>query len=161
MATSKPLKIGTRGSPLALAQARETRDRLRAAHGDLRADEAIEIVVVKTSGDTILDKPLADIGGKGLFTREIDEAMLDGRIDLAVHSMKDVPTWLPDGIDLSCVLPREDVRDVFISNKADSLGALPAGAVVGTASLRRRALILAKHPRLKVETFRGNVQTRL
>lgn len=161
MATSKPLKIGTRGSPLALAQARETRDRLRAAHADLRADEAIEIVVVKTSGDTILDKPLADIGGKGLFTREIDEAMLDGRIDLAVHSMKDVPTWLPDGIDLSCVLPREDVRDVFISNKADSLGALPAGAVVGTASLRRRALILAKHPRLKVETFRGNVQTRL
>lgn len=161
MSDIEPIKIGTRGSPLALAQAHETRDRLRAAHPALAADDAIEIIVIKTTGDMVLDRALAEVGGKGLFTKEIDEAMLDGRIDLAVHSMKDVPTWLPDGIDLPCILPREDVRDVFISPKAKSLADLPAGAVVGTASLRRQALVLAKYPHLKVETFRGNVQTRL
>jgi len=117
--------------------------------------------VIKTTGDMILDRPLAEIGGKGLFTKEIDDAQLEGRVDIAVHSMKDVPTWLPDGICLPCILPREDVRDVFISNKAKTLSDLPEGAVVGTASLRRQAQIKAKFPHLKVETFRGNVQSRL
>lgn len=109
----------------------------------------------------ILDKALADIGGKGLFTKEIDIAQLKGDIDVAVHSMKDVPTWLPDGIILPCMLPREDTRDVFISNKAKSIAELPDGSVVGSASLRRQSQILAKNPSLKVVTFRGNVQTRL
>ncbi len=153
------LRIGTRGSPLALAQAHDVRDRLAGAHPGLAG--AIEIVVIKTTGDKVLDQALADIGGKGLFTKEIDEAMLAGRIDLAVHSMKDVPTWLPEGIDLPCVLEREDPRDVFISPKAHSLDALPPGSVVGTASLRRQAQILHRRPDLKVAVFRGNVQTRL
>jgi hydroxymethylbilane synthase len=109
----------------------------------------------------VLNQPLADIGGKGLFTREIDDALLDGRIDIAVHSMKDVPTYLPAGTQLQCNLPREDVRDVFISTKYASLAELPEGAVVGSASLRRQAQILAKYPTLKVINFRGNVQTRL
>ncbi len=153
------LSIGTRGSPLALAQAHDVRDRLADAHPDLA--NVIKIVVIKTTGDKVLDQALADIGGKGLFTKEIDEAMLAGRIDLAVHSMKDVPTWLPDGIALPCVLEREDPRDVFISLKAHSLDALPGGSVVGTASLRRQAQILHRRPDLKVAVFRGNVQTRL
>jgi len=153
--------IGTRGSPLAMAQAYETRERLQAAHEELRGEGVIEIEVIQTTGDMILDRPLAEIGGKGLFTKEIDDAQLENRIDIAVHSMKDVPTWLPTGICLPCILPREDVRDVFISNKAKTLAELPAGSVVGTASLRRQSLILAKYPHLKVETFRGNVQSRL
>jgi len=161
MSDQPKIVIGTRGSPLALAQAYETRDRLQAAHEDLRGDGVIEISVIKTTGDMILDRALSEIGGKGLFTKEIDDAQLEGRVDLAVHSMKDVPTWLPDGLSLPCILPREDVRDVFISFKAESLGALPAGAVVGTASLRRQAQIKARYPHLEVETFRGNVQTRL
>ena len=161
MSLTTPLRIGTRGSPLALAQAHETRDRLLKAHPELAAEGAIEIVVIKTTGDNVLDRALSEIGGKGLFTKEIDDAMLDGRIDLAVHSMKDVPTWLPDGIVLPCMLEREDVRDVFISKKAGSIGELAEGSVVGSASLRRQAQILAKRPDLKVVTFRGNVQTRL
>lgn len=154
-----PLKIGTRGSPLALAQARETASRLIAAH-DLEP-EALTIVVIQTTGDAILDRALSEAGGKGLFTKEIDEAQLDGRIDLAVHSMKDAPTALPDGIVIDCLLPREDVRDAFLSPKAETLEALPAGSVVGTASLRRQAQLLHRRPDLSVATFRGNVQTRL
>ncbi len=161
MSKTKSLKIGTRGSPLALAQAHEVRDLLKSAHPALAEDGAIEIVIIQTTGDMVLDRPLSELGGKGLFTKEIDEAQLDRRVDIAVHSMKDVPTWLPDGLVLTAVLPREDVRDVFISGKAASLADLPAGSLVGTASLRRQAQILARFPRLKVDVFRGNVQTRL
>jgi len=158
---TKTVKIGTRGSPLALAQAYLTRDLLKENFPELKEDGALEIVIIKTTGDKVLNQPLADIGGKGLFTKEIDDALLDGRIDIAVHSMKDVPTYLPEGTILPCNLPREDVRDVFISPSAKNLGELPAGAVVGSASLRRQAQILSKYPHLKVENFRGNVQTRL
>lgn len=153
--------IGTRGSPLALAQAYETRRRLVEAHKELREEGAIRIEIIQTTGDMVLDKALADIGGKGLFTKEIDRAQLNGDIDIAVHSMKDVPTWLPEGISLPCMLPREDTRDVFISNKASSIEELPEGSVIGSASLRRQSQILAKNPGLKVVNFRGNVQTRL
>lgn len=153
--------IGTRGSPLALAQAHETQRRLIDAFPELSSDGAIKIKVIHTTGDMVLDQALADIGGKGLFTKEIDIAQLNGEIDIAVHSMKDVPTWLPDGIDLPCMLPREDTRDVFISNKAQSIEDLPDGSVIGSASLRRQSQILAKNPTLKVVNFRGNVQTRL
>ncbi len=159
MTSSSPFRIGTRGSPLALAQAEEVKARLIAAFPDVT--EQPEIVVIKTTGDMVQDRALAEIGGKGLFTKEIDDAMLDGRIDLAVHSMKDVPTWLPDGIVLPCMLEREDTRDVFISDKAGTIADLPAGSVIGTAALRRQALILNRRPDLKVITFRGNVQTRL
>jgi len=160
--TSHPVvRIGTRGSPLALAQTHEVRDRLIAAEPALAAPGAVEVVVIKTTGDTVQDRPLSEIGGKGLFTREIDDAMLDGRIDLAVHSMKDVPTWLPDGIDLACTLPREDPRDAFICPKAAGLDDLPPGAVVGTASLRRQAQVLDRRPDLRVEVLRGSVQTRM
>lgn len=155
------LRIGTRGSPLALAQTHETRRRLAAAWPELAADAAVEIEVIKTTGDLVQDRPLAEIGGKGLFTKELDEAMLSGRIQLAVHSMKDVPTRLPDGIVLPCILAREDVRDAFISRKYRSLAELPRGAVVGTSSLRRGAQILHRRPDLQVVNFRGNVQTRL
>lgn len=153
--------IGTRGSPLALAQADETKRRLIEAFPNLASEGAIEIKVIHTTGDMILDKALADIGGKGLFTKEIDIAQLNSEIDIAVHSMKDVPTWLPDGIVLPCMLPREDTRDVFISKKANSIEELPDGSVIGSASLRRQSQILAKNPTLKVVNFRGNVQTRL
>lgn len=155
------LTIGTRGSPLALAQTHETRDRLAAAWPELAAEGAIAIQVIQTTGDLVQNRPLSEIGGKGLFTKELDESMLDGRIDLAVHSMKDVPTMLPDGIVLPCVLPREDVRDAFLSLTAKSLADLPAGAVIGTSSLRRGSQILNKRPDLKVVNFRGNVQSRL
>ncbi|XP_052177885.1 porphobilinogen deaminase, chloroplastic-like isoform X4 [Diospyros lotus] len=156
------IRIGTRGSPLALAQAHETRDKLMATHSELAEEGAIQIVVIKTTGDKILSQPLADIGGKGLFTKEIDEALINGEIDIAVHSMKDVPTYLPDRTILPCNLPREDVRDAFISLSAASLAELPAGSTVGTASLRRKSQILHRYPSLKVlENFRGNVQTRL
>ncbi|XP_043700859.1 porphobilinogen deaminase, chloroplastic [Telopea speciosissima] len=156
------VRIGTRGSPLALAQAHETRTKLMATHSELAEEGAIEIVVIKTTGDKIQSQPLADLGGKGLFTKEIDEALLNGEIDIAVHSMKDVPTYLPVGTILPCNLPREDVRDVFISSSAVSLARLPAGSIVGTASLRRKSQILYRYPSLKVEeNFRGNVQTRL
>jgi hydroxymethylbilane synthase len=153
------LRLGTRGSPLAMAQAHETRARLAAAHGV--EPEAVEIVVIKVSGDQILDRPLAEAGGKGLFTKEIEQALLDGDIDLAVHSSKDMPTVLPDGLILSCFLPREDVRDAFISRKARTLADLPHGAVVGSASLRRQAMIKRLRPDLEVVNYRGNVQSRL
>jgi hydroxymethylbilane synthase len=156
---SSPLKIGTRGSPLALAQAFETRTRLMAAH-DLPED-AFEIVIIRTTGDTVQDRPLKDIGGKGLFTREIEDALLAGSIDVAVHSMKDMPTIQPDGLVLDCYLPREDVRDAFVSPGAARLADLPEGAVVGTSSLRRRAQLANRRPDLRIVEFRGNVQTRL
>ncbi|WP_041375316.1 hydroxymethylbilane synthase [Polymorphum gilvum] len=156
---SKPLRIGTRGSALALAQAHETRARLMAAHG--LAEDAFEIVVIKTSGDRILDRPLSEVGGKGLFTKEIEEALLDDRIDLAVHSSKDMPTLLPDGLALTAFLPREDVRDAFVSPKAKMLMDLPQGAVVGSSSLRRQAMIKRLRPDIEVVMYRGNVQTRL
>ena len=153
------IRIGTRGSPLALAQARELRDRLAAAH---KLDPSkIAITVIKTSGDRILDRPLADIGGKGLFTKEIEDALLANAVDIAVHSMKDMQTELPEGLMLGAALPREDVRDAFISLKYASLDALPPGAIVGTSSLRRQAQLLNIRPDLTVAGFRGNVQTRL
>ncbi|MDF1722369.1 MAG: hydroxymethylbilane synthase [Minwuia sp.] len=155
-----PLRIGTRGSPLALWQAQEVKRLLHAAHPDLD-DAAVEIVVITTTGDRILDRALAAAGGKGLFTKEIEESLHDGSIDLAVHSMKDMPTTLPDGMEISCLLPREDPRDAFISLVANSIDELPEGAVVGTASLRRQSQLLFRRPDLKVITFRGNVQTRL
>mmetsp|Transcript_14492 Transcript_14492/g.52130 ORF Transcript_14492/g.52130 Transcript_14492/m.52130 type:complete len:367 (-) Transcript_14492:918-2018(-) len=155
------VKIGTRGSPLALAQAYMTRDLLKKNFVELSEEGALEICIIKTTGDKVLDQPLADIGGKGLFTRELDVALLDGRIDIAVHSMKDVPTYLPEGSILPCMLPREDVRDAFISVKYDDLSELPDGALVGTASLRRQSQLLAKFPTLKCVNFRGNVQSRI
>ncbi|HUS54879.1 MAG TPA: hydroxymethylbilane synthase [Thermohalobaculum sp.] len=154
-----PLKIGTRGSPLALAQAHETRDRLMAAH--VLPEAAFQIVVIKTTGDLVTDRSLSEIGGKGLFTKEIEEALLAGAIDIAVHSMKDMPTVLPDGLTIPCLLPREDVRDAFVSLIHGSLTEMPRGAVVGTSSLRRRAQLLNCRPDLQVVEFRGNVQTRL
>ncbi|XP_010423118.1 PREDICTED: porphobilinogen deaminase, chloroplastic [Camelina sativa] len=156
------IRIGTRGSPLALAQAYETREKLKSKHPELVEEGAIHIEIIKTTGDKILSQPLADIGGKGLFTKEIDEALINGHIDIAVHSMKDVPTYLPEKTILPCNLVREDVRDAFICLTAASLAELPAGSVVGTASLRRKSQILHKYPALHVEeNFRGNVQTRL
>jgi hydroxymethylbilane synthase len=161
MDISYPLRIGTRGSPLALAQASETRSRLVAAYPLLAGDGMIEIIVIRTTGDAIQDRPLLEIGGKGLFTKEIDEALLDRRIDIAVNSMKDVPTWLPDGIVVAALLEREDVRDAFISIKARDIAGLAAGSVVGTSSLRRQAQILHTRPDLTVVPLRGNVETRL
>lgn len=155
----RPLRIGTRGSPLALAQAHETRDRLMAAHG--LAETAFEIDVIQTSGDRVQDRALSEIGGKGLFTLEIEEKLSDGRIQIAVHSMKDMPTVLPDGLIIPCLLPREDVRDAFVSHLHQAIDDLPEGAVVGSSSLRRRAQLLNRRPDLKVVEFRGNVQTRL
>ncbi len=154
-----PIRIGTRGSPLALAQAHEVRDRLMAAHG--LPEDAFAIRIIKTTGDRIQDKALRAFGGKGLFTKEIEEALLAGAIDLAVHSMKDMPTALPEGLAIPCILPREDVRDAFISPKARDLASLPEGAVVGTSSLRRQAQLKRLRPDLRIVTYRGNVQTRL
>ncbi|SFU21692.1 hydroxymethylbilane synthase [Sedimentitalea nanhaiensis] len=156
---SAPLKIGTRGSPLALAQAHETRDRLAQAF-DL-PPQAFRIVVIKTTGDAVQDRPLKEIGGKGLFTKEIEEALLSGGIDIAVHSMKDMPVLQPEGLVLDTYLPREDVRDAFISSTKSALTDLAPGAVVGTSSLRRKAQLLNRRPDLNVVEFRGNVQTRL
>jgi len=156
---ASPLKIGTRGSPLALAQAYETRARLMAAF-DLPED-AFEVVVIKTTGDKIQDRPLKEIGGKGLFTKEIEEDMLSGAIDIAVHSMKDMPVDQPEGLILDTYLPREDVRDAFVSPRVKRLADLAKGAVVGTSSLRRKAQLLNFRPDLQVVEFRGNVQTRL
>ncbi|MER9403961.1 hydroxymethylbilane synthase [Mesorhizobium caraganae] len=153
------LKIGARGSPLALAQAHETQARLMAAHG--MPAEAFEVVVISTSGDRIQDRPLSEAGGKGLFTKEIEEALLAGAIDIAVHSSKDMPTVLPDGLELSAFLPREDARDAFIGKAAKRIVDLPQGSKVGSSSLRRQALIRRMRPDLDVVMFRGNVQTRL
>jgi len=160
---AQPLKIGTRGSPLALAQAYETRDRLMAAHN--LPETAFEICVIKTTGDdrTMIDADIAlkTIGNKGLFTKEIEEAMIAGDIDIAVHSTKDMPVEQPAGLVLDVFLPREDVRDAFVSLKYASIADLPKGAVVGTSSLRRRAQLMAQRPDLRMVEFRGNVQTRL
>jgi hydroxymethylbilane synthase len=151
------LRIGTRGSPLARVQAESVARRLEAASPGLTS----ELVVIKTTGDHVLDRPLSEIGGKGLFTKEIEEALFDGRIDLAVHSLKDVATVLPDGLDLAAVLPREDVRDALIAGALTGLDQLPEGAVVGSSSLRRRAQLLALRPDLEVVNLRGSVQTRM
>jgi hydroxymethylbilane synthase len=156
---SSPLRIGTRGSPLALAQAVETRTKLMTAWD--WPEEAFEVVVIQTSGDRIQDRPLRLVGGKGLFTKEIEEQLLDGSIDIAVHSMKDMPTAQPDGLVLDTYLLREDVRDAFVSPSTDSIASLTQGARVGSSSLRRRAQLMHVRPDLDVVEFRGNVQTRL
>ena len=156
---AKPLNIGTRGSPLALVQAHETRERL--AHVLDLPLEAFHVVVISVTGDRVQDRPLKEIGGKGLFTREIEEALLDGSIDIAVHSMKDMPVLQPAGLVLDTYLPREDVRDAFIALNGKPLAELAAGRVVGTSSLRRQAQLKLRRPDLKVVEFRGNVQTRL
>lgn len=157
---SAPLfRIGARGSKLSLAQTGQTRARLAAELG--LSEDAFEIAPIVTSGDRIQDRTLIEAGGKGLFTKELDEALFDRRIDLAVHSLKDLPTRLPDGIVLACVPEREDPRDAFVSLKAKTLAELPAGAVVGTASLRRQAQVLFARRDLKVSVLRGNVDTRL
>lgn len=157
--TKRIIRIGTRASPLALEQAYETRRRLGAAHGLNEAQ--MEIVKIISTGDKIQDKALREFGGKGLFTKEIEEALGEGRIDIAVHSMKDMPTALPRGLVIDCLLPREDVRDAFLSHKAARLSELPQGAIVGSSSLRRQAQIKHLRPDLEVITYRGNVQTRL
>jgi hydroxymethylbilane synthase len=153
------LRIGTRGSRLALAQANEVRDRLAGIHGG--TPEQMNLKIIRTSGDLIRDRPLAEIGGKGLFTKEIEQALLAGSIDAAVHSAKDMPTVLPSGLVIAAVPPREDARDVFVSLKAPTLCDLPRGATVGTASLRRQALVRMLRPDLSVVSIRGNVETRL
>ena len=155
----RKLLIGTRGSPLALWQANHVRALLIAAHG--LGEDAVALEPITTSGDRVRDKPLRDFGGKGLFTKEIDEALLDKRVDIAVHSMKDLPTELPPGTTIAAVLPRGDVRDAFISAKGESLAALPPGAVVGSSSLRRQAQVKRLRPDLQAIDFRGNVETRL
>lgn len=152
------LRIGTRGSPLALWQANETKRRLAAAFPGL----ALEILAIKTTGDRIQDRNLSEAGGKGLFTKEIEEALLAGAIDVAVHSMKDVPTWLPEGLGIVATLEREDPRDALIARGgATSLASLPQGCTVGSSSLRRAAQLKAKRPDIRVVDFRGNVETRL
>lgn len=156
---TKPFRIGTRGSPLALAQTHETRDRLAAAHG--LPPEMFEVVILSTKGDRIIDRPLAEIGGKGLFTEELEQQLLSGELDFAVHSSKDMPTRLPDGLTLSAFLPREDIRDAFIGRTAAKLIELPQGATVGSSSLRRQALIRRLRPDINVITYRGQVETRL
>jgi hydroxymethylbilane synthase len=153
------LRIGTRGSPLALAQAGMVRDALARAHGF--DPERIELQIIRTTGDRIQDRPLAEAGGKGLFAKEIEEALIERRIDLAVHSSKDMPTFLPDGLVLTAFLKREDARDAFISRKARTLAELPRGAVVGTSSPRRQALVRRRRRDLQVVDLRGNVETRL
>lgn len=153
------LRIGTRGSPLALTQANMVRDALAVAHGV--APDGIEIVTIRTTGDRIQDRPLADSGGKGLFTKEIEDALLNGDIDLAVHSAKDLTTLLPDGLTVAACLPREDARDAFISRKAATLSALPQGGTLGTASLRRAAQAKRLRGDLNIVPLRGNVETRL
>lgn len=156
---TKPFRIGTRGSPLALAQASETRARLMVAH-DL-PEEMFEIVVLSTKGDRITDRSLSEIGGKGLFTEELEQQLISGDLDFAVHSSKDMPTALPAGLHLSAFLPREDFRDAFIGRTAPSLLELPHGATIGSSSLRRQALIRRLRPDISVITFRGLVETRL
>jgi hydroxymethylbilane synthase len=157
--TATIMRIGTRGSPLALVQARTVRARLAVALG--ASEDAIELIIIRTSGDAIQDRPLADVGGKGLFTKEIEEALLDGRVDLAVHSSKDMPTISQPGLMLAACLEREDPRDVFISLKAGSLAELPKAATLGTASLRRQAIAKRARPDLRIMPLRGNVETRL
>jgi hydroxymethylbilane synthase len=163
----RPVRIGTRGSPMALYQAGLVRDRLRAAHPDLAAEGAVELVAIRTTGDRVQTHLLAEIGGKGLFTKEIEEALIDRRIDLAVHSLKDMETVLPAGLQIGCVLPRDDPRDVLVSRggvvsrKGAGLADLTRGARIGTASLRRRAQLLRYRGDLEIAPMRGNVGTRL
>ena len=146
---------------MALCQTEQVRERLIAANPALAAADTIELVRIRTTGDQVQDRPLADIGGKGLFAKEIDMALLDGRIDLAVHSLKDLETWLPAGIEIACILPRDDPRDALLARKAASLLELPAGAIVGTASLRRQAQLLRQRPDLRIVPIRGNAETRI
>ena len=153
------LRIGSRGSPLALVQARQVQTALAKACGIVA--EQIEIKIIRTSGDKIQDRPLADAGGKGLFTKEIEEALLSGAIDFAVHSSKDIPAVLPAGLTLAAFLPREDPRDALVSSKAKTLGELPRNALVGTSSPRRQALLMRARPDLRIAPLRGNVETRL
>jgi hydroxymethylbilane synthase len=155
----RPLRIGTRGSPLALAQAHEARARLMAAHA--LPEAAFAVVVIRTTGDRVQDRALSELGGKGLFTREIEAALLEGRIDVAVHSMKDMPTLQPDGLAITALLPREDVRDAFVGAPGATLASLSAGSVLGTSSPRRRAQALHRRPDIAVVAFRGSVETRL
>jgi hydroxymethylbilane synthase len=159
MTAPRPLRIGARGSPLSLAQTGLMRDALAAAPSN--QGRAFEIVPITTTGDRIQDRRLIEAGGKGLFTKELDEALLDGRIDVAVHSMKDLPTQLPDGVVLACVPAREDPRDALICLTAGELDDLPDGARIGTASLRRQAQMLAQYPTFEIVMLRGNVDTRL
>ncbi|WP_137388466.1 hydroxymethylbilane synthase [Rhodoligotrophos defluvii] len=154
-----PIRIGTRGSRLALVQAEETKRRLMQAHG--LTDDEVSIVPITTTGDRVKDRPLAAIGGKGLFTKEIEIALLDGSIDLAIHSMKDMPSVLPDGLTIGAMLPREDPRDAFLSPVAPRIRDLPHGAVMGSSSVRRRAQISRLRPDIEMVEFRGNVDTRL
>ncbi len=156
---ARPLRIGSRGSPLALVQARQAQSALAKACGIVA--EQIEIKVIRTSGDKIQDRPLADAGGKGLFTKEIEEALLSGAIDFAVHSSKDIPAVLPAGLTLAAFLPREDPRDALVSRIGKSLGELPRNALVGTSSPRRQALLMRARPDLRIAPLRGNVETRL
>jgi hydroxymethylbilane synthase len=158
---SRPLRIGTRGSPMALHQAALARDRLQQAHRELAAAGALELVPIRTTGDRVQTRLLAEIGGKGLFTKEIEEALLDGRVDLAVHSLKDMETVLPAGLAIGCVMKRDDPRDALVARAAPTLAELPRGARVGTASLRRRAQLLRLRPDLAIVPVRGNVNTRL
>jgi len=159
MASNAPIRLGTRGSRLALWQAGAVRDALMAAHGF--GLDSFEIVPITTSGDKIRDRPLSESGGKGLFSKEIEAALLSGVIDVAVHSAKDMETVLPAGLIIAASLPREDVRDALVANGAASLDALPQGARVGTASLRREALLRRARPDLKIQLLRGNVPTRV
>ncbi len=154
---NRPLRIGTRGSPMALAQTGMVRDRIVAANPGLET----ELVVVTTVADKILDRPLSEIGGKGLFTKELEQALFAGEVDVAVHSMKDVETWLPEGLTIACILERDDPRDAFLSPHADGLAGLRAGARVGTSSLRRAAQVLMRRPDLQVVPLRGNANTRM
>lgn len=157
----RPLRIGTRGSAMALYQANLVRDRLVAAHPDLTAPGMVELIVIRTTGDRVQNRLLAEIGGKGLFTKEIEQALVDRRIDLAVHSLKDMETVLPPGLDIACVLPRDDPRDVLVTRDGVPLAALAAGARIGTASPRRTAQLLRRRPDLAAIPIRGNVDTRL
>ena len=159
--TSALLRLGTRGSKLALVQAGLVRAALAKAIPALAAEGAIETMVIKTTGDAIQDRPLSEAGGKGLFVKEIEEALLSGRIDAAVHSMKDMPTAQPDGLIISAFLPREDARDVLIAGDITRIADLKKGAIVGTAALRRKAQLLHRRPDLQIVNFRGNVDTRL
>ena len=158
---TNPIVIGTRESPLAMVQTETVAGLLKETHEVLAQEGMLKIDAVKTTGDIVLDRPLSEIGGKGLFTKELDRALMDRRVDIAVHSMKDLETWLPEGMAIGCILPREDPRDAFIGAKVETLGELPEGARVGTASLRRQAQLLSLRPDLNVDIIRGNVQTRL
>lgn len=158
---ANPIVIGTRESPLAMVQTETVAGLLKKTHEFLAQDGMLQIDAVKTTGDIVLDRPLSEIGGKGLFTKELDRALMDRRVDIAVHSMKDLETWLPEGMAIGCILPREDPRDAFIGAKFKTLRELPEGARVGTASLRRQAQLLSLRPDLDIDIIRGNVQTRL